>query len=156
MDEARALEAKNKRVHALVEASRRMAAGTDFTHPGFVAPTPRASRGIQRLLCSLGVLHVRASLLEEVPQLKLASMEDATTAVLRWDTGDAEGDLLEEWEEAYDRCRKCCQAKVLGHWPDREVPFTKAHVMEVFHHDSGWVGDIDYRHIKRQLLSEAT
>lgn len=154
--ECRILEEKHKGVQNLLFVCRQMAAGTSFEHPGFLARNPRCSPEVRRLLVSLGVLYIQASLLEERPDLKPYVMGEAAKELRRWEEGNAEEDLLEEWEEAYNRCRGCVQAQILGHWPDREVPFTKENVKTAMKDTKGWVGDINYSHIKKQLLREVS
>lgn len=137
-------------VRRLVDASRRMAEGTSFDHPGFLARGVKESRAVKRLLCSLGVLYIRPG----TPELQRLAQEEAEIAVRRWDEGDAEGDLREEWEHAIERCRFLCACTAAGHRVE-EGSFTRAVVLEVMKGTSTWVGDINYGYIRKLLLSEA-
>lgn len=138
-------------VRRLVDASRRMAAGTSFDHPGYLARGVKESSAVKRLLVSLGGLAIRS-----VPELRARAQEEAEIAVRRWDAGDAEGDLREEWEHAIERCRFLCACKAAGHRVE-EGPFTREVVFEVMKGVgvSTWVGDINYGYIRKLLLAEA-
>lgn len=149
--ECAALYARREDVRNLVDATRRMAEGTagEFDHPGFLARRVKASSAVQRLLVSLGAQHVRACY---PPELQEHVRREASVAVRRWDEGDAVGDLLEEWEEAIERCRHLCVGAAGGY---RTGPFTRKHVREVMKGTSTWVNDIKYGYITKLLLAEA-
>lgn len=137
-------------VRRLVDASRHMAEGTSFDHPGFLARGVKESSAVKRLLCGLGVLHIRSG----IPELRQRAQEEAAIAVKRWDEGDAEGDLRKAWEHAIERCRFLCACKAAGHWVEKG-PFTRAVVIEVMKGTSTWVGDINYGYIRKLLLAES-
>lgn len=152
--EIRSLEARNKHVRHLVAASREMAAGTSFEHPGFLSTTPRVSREVKRLLVDLGVLHVRVASLEALPGLRAVSQAEAARVLAWWDSGDAEASLRDEWESAIRRSRGACAARGAGHW-DPTFPFTQEDVRKTMKGQRHWVGEIHYGWIANLLLKEA-
>jgi hypothetical protein len=137
-------------VRMLVAKSDFLAKGVAVDHPGFLRKSVKAHRAVKRLLASLGVLQCR-----DYETLRAIVQRDARIAVDRWDRGDAEGDLAEEWDEAIDRCRSLCASHRRGHLVQAGGPFTRADVLEVMRGTSTWVGEIHYGSIRRLLLEEA-
>ena len=65
--------------------------------------------------------------------------------------------ILTSYADAFDRCRRFCVANFIGHLPepDASLLFTPADVNKVMKEAKGWVGILNYDHIRSCLLREA-
>lgn len=97
-----------------------------------------ASRQLYRSVLS----HTRASVLHAV---QIARTEDWTRHI------------VEEYQDAYERCMRSCDAVRRGHWPsqDAELSFTQEHVMRVMADTTGFVDLVNFSHIRKMLLDAA-
>ena len=82
---------------------------------------------------------------------------DVLHAVQLARAGDWSQHVVDEYLEAYDRCRRTCDAARLGYWPPggTEPSFTRNHVLQVLSPSLGFVGLVDFGYIRKVLLDVA-
>lgn len=66
--------------------------------------------------------------------------------------------VVYEYEDSYSRCASLCDATRRGHLAEHgsALSFSRADVKKTMHRETGFVGTVDYSHVKKGLLREAT